>query len=82
MEKRFLDLDGLRKILDRFTSKLATTATITEIKETTDEYIFGSENVDYSVLSFDTSFIISGGAASPTINVGQVGYMVIAASNS
>lgn len=38
-------------------------------------------NIDYeNNLAFDTSFIVSGSATSPTIDIGQVGFMVIAES--
>lgn len=84
MEK-FLNLTGLTTFLTLLKQKFATIfeveeveADIAEVEADTDTYVL---NIDYeSILAFDTSFIVSGSATSPTINVGQVGFMVIAKS--
>ena len=42
-----------------------------------DTYIL---NVDYSALEFDTDLIVSGGASSGVLGVGQLGVMILGSS--
>lgn len=78
MVKQFLDLTGLSTFFSQLKELFATKANVTEVKESTDPYIF---EIDYTELEFDTSLIVSGGASSSSlIGVGQVGFMIIAES--
>lgn len=76
MDKQFLDFTGLDKLLGLFKGLYDNIFnSVNAAKE--DPRIF---NIDYSELEFDTDLIISGGASSSTIDVGQVGFMIIAES--
>ena len=77
MAKQFLDLNGLKTFLAQLGGLFATKEAVTKVKTSTDPYIF---DIDYTKLEFDTDLIVSGGASSSTIDVGQVGFMIIAES--
>lgn len=77
VKKQFLDLAGLKAFVKQLPSLFATKDAVTEVKATTDPYIF---EIDYTKLEFDTDLIVSGGASSSTIDIGQVGFMIIAES--
>ena len=76
-KKQFLDLAGLKTFVKQLPSLFATKDAVAEVKATTDPYIF---DIDYTALEFNTDLIVSGGASSSTIDVGQVGFMIIAES--
>ena len=79
MAKQFLDKHGLNTFVTQLKEKLfATKEYVAEVKTATDPYIL---NIDYSILEFDTSWIVSNNtASSSSIGVGQVGFMIIAKS--
>ena len=77
MAKQFLDKTGAATFLAQLKGLFATKAAVTELKTNTDPYIF---DIDYSVLEFDTDFIITGEVTSPVIGIGQVGFLIIAES--
>lgn len=77
VKKQFLDLAGLKTFVKQLPSLFVTKDAVVEVKTITDPYIF---EIDYTKLEFDTDLTIFGGASSPTIGMGQVGFMIIAES--
>lgn len=78
MTKQFLNRTGLKTFLLQLESLFATKEEVTQLKTDTDPYIF---EIDYDAeLEFDTTFIVTGDSSSPMIDVGQVGFMIIAKS--
>lgn len=80
MANQFLDKTGLSVFLAQLKGLFATKADTAEVKANTDPYIF---NIDYSVLEFDTTELVTPAtdpAKSSKINTGKVGFMLIAKS--
>ena len=78
MAKQFLNKTGLKTFLVQLSNLFATKEEVTQLKTDTDPYIF---EIDYDAeLEFDTTFIVTGESSSPMIDVGQVGFMIIAKS--
>ena len=73
---RFLNKEGLSELLNLLKNIFATKKSVINCNEMTHPFML---DIDYSLLEFDTDLIISNGSSS-TINVGQVGYMIIAKS--
>lgn len=69
MAKQFLDSAGLATFFAQLKGIFATKASVAEVKESTDPYIF---DIDYSA--------IMGDATSAEIGVGEVGFLIIANS--
>ncbi len=47
---------GLKTLLQELAKYIATKKAVTNVKTATDQFIF---NIDYSILKFDTDFIVS-----------------------
>lgn len=77
MIKELLDSFGLKTLLLELAKHIATKKAVAEVKTATDPFIL---DVDYSMLKFNTDFIVTGDATSHAIGVGQVGALVIAES--
>lgn len=58
MAKQFLDLHGLETFLTQLNGLFATKSAVTEVKDLTDNYIFGTGDIDYFELEFDIDQII------------------------
>jgi hypothetical protein len=57
MAKQFLDLTGVTNFFEQLKGLFATKEAVTEVKESTDEYVF---SIDYdNTLAFDTKEIIT-----------------------
>jgi len=74
MAKQFLDQAGLNTFFTQLKNIFATKASVTDVKESTDPYIF---DIDYTLLEFNTNQIIFGSATSATLGTGQLGMMVL-----
>ena len=78
MANQFLDDVGLTTFFTQLKNIFAAKKAVAQVKSDTDPYIF---DIDYdAVLKFNTGFIVTGEATSPIIDVGQVGYLIIAES--
>lgn len=79
IKKQFLDIIGLNTFLTGLLKSIfASQKELNTLKTNTDPYIF---EIDYeNTLKFNTDLIVSGEATSPIIDIGQVGFMVIAES--
>lgn len=55
-KKQFLDLNGLRTFLNQLKGLFATKEAVSNVEADTNTYIL---KIDYSILEFDTSEIIS-----------------------
>lgn len=81
--KKYVSLSKLSSFLDNlkntFSSKVHTheISDITNLQPTLDTYVL---NVDYSVLEFDTSSIVSNSTSSAIMGVGQLGQIVLGSS--
>lgn len=73
MAKQFLDKTGLATFLGQLKGLFATKDAVSEVKENTDPYIF---DIDYTVLEFNTSQIVSGNGTSAMLGTGQPGTMI------
>ena len=74
MKKQFLDYKGLTTFIEQIKNIFAMRKDLEEVKANTDPYIF---DIDYSLLEFNTDMIVSGGASSATIGIGQLGTMIL-----
>ena len=67
-------LNNLKEFLELMATIFGTKELATKHRNALDTYIL---NVDYSALEFDTDLIVSGGASSSILGVGQLGVMVL-----
>lgn len=75
--KKYVSLNGISIYLDNLRKIFATKESVSNIEQNMDTYIL---NVDYSVLEFDTGLIVSGGASSAVMGVGELGTIVLGSS--
>lgn len=74
MAKQFLSFSGLSTFLTQLESVFAKKERVLEVKESTDPYIF---DIDYSILKFNTSYIVSNSGTSSMLNTAVLGQMVL-----
>ena len=67
-------LDNLKEFLGLMETEFGMKELSDEHRNALDTYIL---NVDYTQLEFDTDLIVSGGASSSILGVGQLGVMVL-----
>ena len=75
MATNFLNLQGLTTLLNQLKEKFSTADEISAVETDTDTYVL---NVDYSLITFDTSEIISSDETSPSLDVGLLDLMILA----
>ena len=72
---KFLNLNGLTTLLNQLKQNFATEAEVGNVIIDTVTYV---TNIDYSLLQFDTSEIVSGSASSPILDVGLLDQIILA----
>ena len=71
---QYLDKNGLKTFLNQLKETFGLKSTIDIARNALDTYVL---NIDYTQLEFDTDFIVSGGASSSVLVVGQLGVMIL-----
>lgn len=71
---KFLNINGLTTLLNQLKEKFATQIEVSQIEEDTDTYVL---NIDYSLLWFDTSEIVSGEETSPILDAGLLDMLIL-----
>ena len=74
MAFNFLDFNGLTTLFNRIKQIFANIAEIKQVEDDTNMYVL---NIDYSLLSFDTSEIISSNGTSSLLDVGCLDMMIL-----
>ena len=67
-------LNNLKEFLELMTAEFGSKELSDKHRKALDTYIL---NVDYEALEFDTDLIVSGGASSSVLGVGQLGIMIL-----
>lgn len=74
---KVVTLNNLKEFLSLMKGVFGTKELAVKHRDALDTYIL---NIDYTALEFDTDLIVSGGASSGVLSVGQLGTMILGSS--